>query len=425
MSDTTATAKRWGARSIVSLVLFVLATVLCSNALVAHWGHRTVIDSQRYLDTVGPLIEQPEVQEALATAVTDRVVAEIDTQSQVSSLLGNLNVPSGLSTVLSAPIATGINSLIGELVTKFIASDQFAKVWITLNTAAQRGIVAILEGGNEGPVQIKGDQIVLDISTALAAIQQHVVDAGITAAANITIPENDRQIELATVSGLGQIRFIYALTSPILQWFPLIVAAMFALSIALARRRARTVVATGIAVVGSALLVALVLTVGQEQFVNQLQGTVFGPASNVFWDTLFSYLILGTRAIFWLGVIVIVAGWFGGRTAIARRLRGHVVKGLDELGDRLTGMAEFRAAVGRHAPLIRWAIYIVVGLFLILSDLASPTTVFWCAALAAGLITAVQVLADVPDEGAADAVDDAALDRSTSSMPAVGSSTTE
>ena len=111
MSDTTATAKRWGARSIVSLVLFVLATVLCSNALVAHWGHRTVIDSQRYLDTVGPLIEQPEVQEALATAVTDRVVAEIDTQSQVSSLLGNLNVPSGLSTVLSAPIARDADRL--------------------------------------------------------------------------------------------------------------------------------------------------------------------------------------------------------------------------------------------------------------------------------------------------------------------------
>lgn len=408
MSVNTTTRKRWGARSIASLVLFVLATVLCANALVAHWGHRTVIDSQRYIDTVGPLIEQPAVQEALAVSVTDAVVAKIDTQAQVTSLLGNLNVPSGLSTLLSAPIATGINGLIGDLVTKFIASDQFATVWIALNTAAQRSIVAILEGGNEGPIRIQGDQVVLDVSAALAAIQQHLVDAGITAAANITIPDNERQVELATVNGLDQIRFIYALTSPILEWFPVIVAAMFALSIALARRRARTVVATGIALVGSALLVALVLAVGEEKFVNQLADTVFGPASEVFWNTLLNYLILGTRAILWLGIIVIIAGWFGGRTAIARRLRGQVVKGLDELGDRMTGMTGFRSTVGRYADEIRWAVYIVVGLILIFSDLASPSTVFWCAALAAGLITAVQLFSDVPDDAPL-AIDDAVV----------------
>lgn len=425
MSDTTATAKRWGARSIVALLLFALATILMPIALVGHWGHRTVIDSERYIETVGPLIEQPEVQEALATAVTDRVVAEIDTQTQVSALLGNLNVPSGLSTVLSAPIATGINGLIGELVTKFIASEQFAKVWITLNTAAQRGIVAILEGGNEGPVRIQGDKIVLDISTALAAIQQHVVDAGITAAANITIPENDRQIELATVNGLGQIRFIYALTSPILQWLPLVVAALFALSIALARRRARTVVATGIAVGVTGVVLSMATAIGNSAFTNQLSGSVFGPASQVFWDTLLQYLIWGIQAVMTLGIVLIVAGWFGGRTSIARRLRGHLVSGLDELGDRITGIAGLRTAVGTYAEWIRWGIYVVVFLILTVSDVLSVSSVLWCAALAAGLITAVQVLADVPDEGAVDATDDAALDRSTSSMPAVGSSTTE
>lgn len=392
--------RRWGVRSIAALLIFVIAALFTPVALVGHWGHRTVIDSERYIATVGPLIEQPEVQQALSTAVTDAVVQQVNTQDQVQQLLGNLNVPEGLSSALSAPIAAGINSLIGDLVTRFIASDQFKAVWIRLNTAVQKGLVAVLEGGNGGPVQIQGDTIVLDISSALGVIQQYLVESGISAAANITIPQTDRQVELANVQGLGQIRTIYALTSPILQWFPLIIAAMFALSIALARRRARTVVATGIVLVATAVLIDVALNIGDTEFTNQLAGTPFGPASQVFWDTLLEYLILGVQAVLALGVVLILAGWFGGRTALARRLRGPVVRGLDEIGDRVPGAQPFRRWLASYAMWVRWGIYAVVLLILLASDVLSRSTIVWAAALAAGLVTLVQVLADVPDEEA-------------------------
>lgn len=82
--------RRWGARSISSLIVFVLAAALTIPALVGHWGHRTVIDAGRYIETVGPLASSPEVQEAVADAVTQAVLDKVDTEKQVDELLTGL-----------------------------------------------------------------------------------------------------------------------------------------------------------------------------------------------------------------------------------------------------------------------------------------------------------------------------------------------
>jgi hypothetical protein len=421
-SDTTTTAvattaaandPRWGARSIASLLIFCLATILMPIALIGHWGHRTVIDSERYMATVGPLINQPEIQAGLADAVTKAVVAKADTENQVSGLLEKIFPNTPITGQLAAPIASGINGLIGDLVTKFIASDQFATVWIQLNQAAQKGVVALLEGGDSGPVQIKGPDIVLDISSALGVIQKHLVDSGITAAANVTIPDNDRQIVLYSSSAIQQVRFIYALTAPILQWLPLLVAAMFALAVALARRRARTTVATGIVVTGWGFLLTIGLAIGQSAFKNQLSGTPFGPASDVFWQTLLEYLIIGIQALIVLGIVLIIAGWFGGRTKLALAVRRPMVKGLNELGSKMSGVAGLGAFARDYRDYLYWVIYAIALLLLVFAGLFTISTVLWIAALVAGLVTVVQLLVgaasagpsstttDIPSEGVA------------------------
>ena len=419
MSEQTAQARRWGARSIASLVLFVLATLLLIPALVGHWGHRTVIDGQRYIDTVGPLINQPEIQQALAESVTDAVVANVDTETQVDTLLGNLFPDAGFTDQLAAPIAAGINSLIGDLVARFVASEQFAQVWIQLNTAAQKGIVLVLEGEEGGPVFLRGDELVLDTSSALTTIQTFLVDNGITAAANITIPESDREIVLAETPALAQLRTVYGLTAPILQWLPLIIAVMFGAAILLARRRARTVVATGIVFAVSGVVVLVGLGIGETTFTNQLSGTPWGPASDIFWATLLEYLIAGTQAIVALGIVLIVAGWLGGRTRLAQRVRDPLAAGLTDIRGRLFdgGAGPLPATV---APYVGWAAYALGVLILLVSDLMSVSTVLWVTALVAGLVTAIQLLGGGASELEAASVEDSGL--ATTSTPVEGSS---
>lgn len=397
------TDKRWGARSIASLIVFVLAAILTIPALVGHWGHRTVIDSARYIETVGPLATSPEVQEAVATAVKDAVLAKVDTEKQVDDLLSGIFPDSPIVQNLSAPIAAGINSAIGALVDRFVASDAFQELWLQLNTSLQRGLVAVLSGETDGTVRLEGDQLVLDISSLLTEVQTYLVDQGITAAGSITIPESDRSIVLAETPALAQVRFIYSLTSPILQWAPVIVAAMFALAIWLARRRARTVVATGIVLVASGVLAYQGLDIGETVFVDQLAGSVFEPASTVFWNTMFQYLVAGTKAVGVLGIAVIVAGWLSGRTRSAQTLRGHLTRGLGEISARMPEGLQGR--LSDSIVTVRWIIYALGVVIVMLTDVLSPVGVLWTVALVAGLITLAELLAVQPRQEALEIVD--------------------
>lgn len=127
MSEVSSTKKRWGVRSIVAVLIFVIAAALTPVAMVGHWGHATVVNSEQFLATVAPLSQSPEVQAAVSEAVTAALVQQVDTSAIVGDFLGGLLNNEQLSSALSAPIAAGINGLIGQLVQGFIASDAFQK----------------------------------------------------------------------------------------------------------------------------------------------------------------------------------------------------------------------------------------------------------------------------------------------------------
>ena len=77
---------------------------------------------------------------------------------------------------------------------------------------------------------------------------------------------------------------------------------LYLVAFVLARRRPRMAVVIGALLAANALLMALALSIGRQLFVNELAGTVFGPASGVFYDTLLAYLQRGQQVLLWLGL---------------------------------------------------------------------------------------------------------------------------
>src|SRR5664279_3921022 len=64
-------------RSAAAVLCLLLATLLPVPAGFAFWGQRTIIDTQRYAATIGPLIRSGAIQNAIATRVTDAIDKEI------------------------------------------------------------------------------------------------------------------------------------------------------------------------------------------------------------------------------------------------------------------------------------------------------------------------------------------------------------
>jgi hypothetical protein len=368
----------------------VLATVLTPVAVAGHWAHTTILDTERYIETVGPIASSPEVQEAFAGIVTDAIVDQIDTESLVGDFLGGILPSNPLTDRLAGPLATGINGLIGQAVDSFVSSDLFTNAWIKLNTAAQKGLVAILKNEPSGPIEIQGDDVVLNLDTIIDLAQQRLVDEGISFAANVTIPPTDKQFVLMTAPALNQARTFYSFSAPILNWIVVIVAAMFILAILLARRRARATVAAGIAVFGSSLALYAMITFGEGVVTNQFEGSVFNGAVVVVYQNFLSYLVSGLQALFALSAIVIVGGWLAGRTNSADYVRGLFTRGLTEIADR-TGW-DTGVKLSPYAPVIRLVVVCTWLLVLLGGTLLGTFNGVLFTLLMAGIWTGLEIL---------------------------------
>src|SRR4051794_10532663 len=273
-------------RAIAAVVCIVLAAILTVPAGFAYWGQRTINDGQRYVETVGPLVDSPEVQTAIATKVTDAIQEQVDVQALLNQAFAGIAQDRPRLQLLIGPLAGAVNGLIQTQVQNFVASDAFRELWLAVNTRAQERLIQVLKGDDAGAVQVQGGDVVLDLSTIVDQVKQLLADRGLTFVKNAPpIPAADQQIVLLESDQLKQVRTIYAFSNPVAKWLLPVVALLYLGGLLLSRRRPRTTMVIGVVLVANALLVALVLSVGRQLFINQLSGTVFGPASTVFYDT--------------------------------------------------------------------------------------------------------------------------------------------
>jgi len=382
-------------RAIAAVVCLVLAAVLTVPASFAFWGQRTINDGDRYVATVGPLVDSPEVQTAIATKVTDAIEEQVDVEALLNQAFAGVTQDRPRLKLLIGPLAGAVNGLIQTQVQNFVASPAFRDLWLAVNTRAQERLVQVLKGDDSGAVQVQGGEVVLDLSVVVDQVKAQLVDRGLTFVQNAPpIPAADQQIVLLQSDQLKQVRTIYAFSNPVAKWLLVVVALLYLGGLLLSRRRPRTTVIIGVVLAANALLVALLLSIGRQLFVNQLTGTVFGPASRVFYDTLLSYLERGQHVMLWLGLILIVVGWFAGHTKTGVAARRTTTSGLETVGGALADTSV--AAAGRWTAANAVWLRIVVGVLglivLLWGANVSVSRLLWSGVLVVVLLAAIQVL---------------------------------
>jgi len=390
-------------RSAAVIICLVLAALLTTPAAVAYWGQRTLNDTARYVDTVGPLVNSPEVQDAIATTVTDAIQEQVDIEALLNDVFSGVVTDRPRLQRLVGPLSAAINSLIDRQVREFLASDEFADLWIAVNTRAQQSLQRVLTGDQSGVVSLQGEQVVLDVSEVIERVKQRLVDRGLTIVQNVPIPDVDKQIVLMEAPQVKQLRTIYAFANPLAQWLIVLVAVLYLSALVLSRHRARTTVIIGVLLAANALLVALALSVGRQLFIDALAGTTFGPASAVFYDTLLAYLDRGRQVFLWLGLILVVIGWFAGPNRYGTAVRTGVTGGLEGIGGSLAGTPVGGPGrwVAANARWLRVAVGLLGVVVLLWGNDVSLSRLFWSFALVVGLLAVVQVLVGAGSAAAA------------------------
>jgi hypothetical protein len=392
-SEPAVTARPSRGRAVAAAICIVLAALLTVPAATAFWGQRTLNDSQRYLDTVGPLVESPEVQAAIANTVTTAIQQQVDVEAVLNQVFEGVISDRPRLQALVGPMSGAVNGLIESQVRNFIASDTFAEFWTAANTRAQAGLVRLLQGDQSGAISLQGDQVVLDLSQVIAQVKERLVARGLTIVERVPIPDKDRQIVLLDAPQLNQARTIYAFANPVARWLIVVVAALYLAAFLLSRHKPRMTTIIGVVLAANALLVALLLTVGRQLFVNQLAGTVFGPASAIFFDQLLSYLQRGQQVLLWVGVILVLVGWFTLPTGTGAAARGAISGGLATLGSALpNGLAGAGQWVAANARWLRVAIGVVGVVVLLWGNDISLSRLFCSLAFVGVLLAVIEIL---------------------------------
>lgn len=384
-------------RSVAAVICLVLAGLLTTPAAVAYWGQRTLNDAERYIDTVGPLVNSPEVQDVIATRVTEAIQDQVDIEAILNEVFSGVITSAPRLQLLVGPLSAAIDGLVEREVREFIASDEFAEIWRRVNVRAQEALQRILTGDDSGAVSLQDDQVVLDVDEVITRVKERLVDRGLTIAENLPVPETDRQIVLMDAPQLRQMRTIYAFSNPVAKWLLPIVGLLYLAAFLLARHRSRMTVWIGAIMAANALLLAVVLSAGEQLFVNELAGTTFGPASRVFFETLLAYLDRGQEVVLWLGLILVVAGVFAGANRYGAAVRTSVSGGLEGIGTKLaaSGLDPITAAgrwVKANAGWLRVASVVVGAVVLLWGNNVSMSRLWWSLALVLVLLACVQVL---------------------------------
>ena len=407
MSETSTTQTKAGGRGrgFAAWTILVVAALLLPIALTAFWAQRTLIDTERYIATVAPLAKDPTIQQAVGDKVSSVLITQLDAGNRLQNVLPEQLAP------LAPLVAGGVNNFVEQQVDQVLASPQFEDVWVGINRQLQSALIKALSGNPDGAVTIEGDQVILDTGDLIELVKQRLVDRGLSWAANIPVPPLvDRQVVILTSPQLATARTAYAIGQPVAQWLIWFVILLFIVAVAISTRRARMIIAVGVSFVLATIVLKLGLAFGENELANTLAGTPFELAQQAFYTILTQFLVIGIRAMFVLGVVLVLVGWFLSGTRAAGAARGLVSSGTSGAGSRLSAQL---GPVGAFFARTRraWQVLVVIlaALVLVVSDQITGSTILWTLVFAVIALVVLEVLAAAaPAEAADDAVEEEA-----------------
>ncbi|MGZ4566655.1 MAG: hypothetical protein ACXVFZ_07460 [Blastococcus sp.] len=312
---------RW--RSLLSVVLIVVGCILTPVAGLAVWTNNQVSDTARFVRTVSPLVDDPDVQNALTNRLTETIFTYVDVKGladEAVTALRQQGLPPRIADRLAGltpTLASAVNSFVHDRIAQLVASPQFAQAFDRAVAAAHQQMVTVLSG-NSKAVVVKGGSVFLDLAPFIDLAKQRLSDAGLTAVS--AVPEVHPTVKLTSADTLVRAQTAYSTLDTVAGALPWVVLLMFAVGIYLARRRYRALVGTGLGVALSLVVLAIGLLIARSMLVNAVPARA-APATASGFDILVTYLRLGMRALLVLALVLAVAGFLAGGSDTAVRIR--------------------------------------------------------------------------------------------------------
>ena len=384
---------RWA--SVASALLLILGLIGVPLSLLAVWTNTVVSNTDRFVATMSPVIENPTVQSALADRVTTEVFTYINVEqltNEAIDALARQGLPPQLADRLhdlAGPLADSTRGFVRDQVGKLVASPQFATAFNRALQVAHQQITTVL-AGDASAISIENGKAVLDAGVFIDAAKQQLVASGFAGAGKI--PEVHPKIPLFPADALVRAQTAYQILNAVAAWLPWVTLALLVAGVYLARHHRRAILAVGIGVVVGMLVVATGLLIGRGIVVGALPQTGAAAGAETY-DIVVRFLRDAGRAVLVLGLVIALGAFVTGPTKTAVQIRsglnhaiGWVRRGGAAAGLRTGPVGPW---VHAHLTLLRIAAVFVAVLVFVFLNRPSGWDILW---VALGLVVVLGVI---------------------------------
>ena len=313
-------------RKVASAVLIVLACILVPVSVLTVWVHDIALDTNRYVDTVGPLASNPAIEDAARNRIVHAVDVRVDGKrvtAELAAWLQSQGLPPAAAQAvkgLAPQLNAAVNSATEKVATRFVQSDRFEKIWTNANRAAHAAVVHALTGKGRGAIGVEEGTVTLDVGTAVDRVKQELVDAGVSPASHI--PDVDKQMVLFKSDKLKRAQGAAHALDVVGTWMPVLTVVIGAAGVLLAYRRRRALAKTALGAAFAALVVAIALVVARRYYLDHLPPQVQSKAAAAaIFDQLLHFLRITLRTVIVLGVVIALGAYLVGPGRLARATR--------------------------------------------------------------------------------------------------------
>jgi hypothetical protein len=366
---------RW--RRTLVVLLVVIGCVLAPISVIGLWARNTLLDTDQYVDTVGPLAKDPAIQRAVSDRATRRLMTSVDVESEIVAAFPRAEP-------FAASIASGLETFVREATLRIVQSDRFQTLWENANRRSHSQVVAVLEGKGTETVETRNGKVVVNVGPLVNIVKARLGDRGVTIFERVEgrIPQQfvlfDSEQLTKAQSG---VRFLKTVTYAL----PILALLAFAAAVALSPNRRRTLLRAALGLAFAMAIVLIAFNLARGSYLDAVERAGRSREANAAaFDQVLGFLRLTLRTTFALGLVIGLGAWLAGPGRLATRIREGVLGLVRGKGDADV------TAVGRFVGTYRVALRVLVVALgvLILVVLSHPGVV-------AVLVVAALVLAGI------------------------------
>jgi len=294
-----ATSRHTGRKWAVGILIF-LGTILLILANVAFWAYFTLLNTNGWVATVGPLSKDPAVAGLVSQYVVGQLFEQVDVQGAAEEVL-----PPELQ-LLAGPLTMGLEQVADEATTRLIMTEAFNGVWVAANRTVHGIVIDILKGKGDRLYFQEGD-LVLDFSGVYDFIQDQLGARDLNL--NLFPQAPGGRLVLMSSYQVAVLQEVVSYLTAIGLLLPLLTILAFGAAVWVSLWRRQTVIWIG-SMMAVAMLVSLMVFSGvRSSILVSVQDPFLRELGRAIVNVVTHGLMVQTIFFLIVGLLLIIVGW--------------------------------------------------------------------------------------------------------------------